>query len=531
MKRISTIIMALVMVMTMVQCKKDSQTTPDNQDNVVTITLDVKNNNGSRVDVNTTTGTVDFETGDKVYVGSGGKYVGFLTHNGTNFVGNITNPTENQPLQFYFLGNVTPTETLSAGTTEECSVIISDQTEDLPVISCAASNENYVSGLTSYTGHLLNKCALVKFNVTTPSNSPICITGMKNKVTVDFTQNTVTPSIDGEGVIMLPAGSGESVEKWAILLPQEALEEGEEGSAYSEDGVYSGTRPEIPTISENEYLADGITLTIDDSGVPVGAINGLFTINENGDQVCFSQGNLQYQASTNIWRFAENQWDYVGSGNINISEIYTGWIDLFGWATSGWNNGNIYYQPWNTQDNDNYNMGYGYGPNSNLTNAYANSDWGVYNPIINGGNQPSQWRTLTREEWVYVFNWRITLSGIRYVRAKVNNVNGIILLPDDWDPIYFSLNTHQYNTNYSSNVITASQWNVLEYHGAVFLPAAGYRDGTLVTSVGFEGLYWSTSYYDMAHAYCVYISDPGQDPQLHNVRKSGLSVRLVRDVE
>ena len=337
--------------------------------------------------------------------------------------------------------------------------------------------------------------------------------------------------MDGEGVIMLPAGSGENVEKWAILLPQEALEEGEEGSAYSEDGAYSGTRPEIPTINENGYLAEGIILTIDIGGVPVGAINGLFTINENGDQVCFSQGNLQYQASTNIWRFAENQWDYVGSGNINISEIYTGWIDLFGWATSGWNNGNIYYQPWDTQDNDNYNMGYGYGPNSNLTNAYANADWGVYNPIINGGNQPSQWRTLTREEWVYVFNNRITLSGIRHVRAKVNNVNGIILLPDDWDPIYFSLNTHQYNTNYSSNVITASQWNVLEYHGAVFLPAAGYRDGTLVTSVGFDGHYWSTSYSNTAHAYYVYICDTGLDPLESNIRKGGLSVRLVRDVE
>lgn len=253
------------MVMTMAQCKKNEET---NLNKTVTITLDVKGastgsaTSGSKVVVNPATGTVDFETGDKVYVGSGGKYVGFLTHNGTNFVGNITNPTENQHLQFYFLGNMTPIETLSAGTTEECSVIISDQTEHLPVISCAASYENYVSGVTSYTGHLLNKCALVKFNVTTPSNSPICITGMKNKVTVDFTQNTVTPSIDGDGVIMLPAGSGENVEKWAILLPQEALEEGEEGSVYSEDGIYTGVRPEISAITENGYWANGIDLIV-----------------------------------------------------------------------------------------------------------------------------------------------------------------------------------------------------------------------------------------------------------------------------
>ena len=77
------------------------------------------------------------------------------------------------------------------------------------------------------------------------------------------------------------------------------------------------------------------------SNVPEGAINGLFTINENGDQVYFSQGNLQYQASTNTWRFAEHQWDYVGthievysgdfggnvdgSDNLKASEDYNGW--------------------------------------------------------------------------------------------------------------------------------------------------------------------------------------------------------------
>ena len=46
---------------------------------------------------------------------------------------------------------------------------------------------------------------------------------------------------------------------------------------------------------------------------PEGAINGLFTINEAGDQVYFSKGNLQYigSADTPYWRFAENQWDYL----------------------------------------------------------------------------------------------------------------------------------------------------------------------------------------------------------------------------
>ena len=39
--------------------------------------------------------------------------------------------------------------------------------------------------------------------------------------------------------------------------------------------------------------------------VPEGVINGLFSVSST-KKVYFSQGNLQYQASTNTWRFAEN---------------------------------------------------------------------------------------------------------------------------------------------------------------------------------------------------------------------------------
>ena len=509
MKKISMILMAFALAITMSQCKKN-EGQPTSNDEVVTITLDVKQNNGSKVVVNPNTGTVDFETGDKIYVGSGGKYVGFLTHNGTNFSGNITNPIENQPLQFYFLGNVTPQETLSAGTTEECSVIISDQTEHLPVISCAASNENYVSGVTAYSAHLLNKCALVKFNVTTPSNSPICITGMKNKVTVDFTQNTMIPSQDGDGVIMLPAGSGENVEKWAILLPQEALEEGGEGSVYSEDGNYLGIRPNISAISENDYLGEGIAISISNFSIQ-GAINGLFTINAYGDQAYFSQGNLQYQASTSTWRFANNQFEYIGESNSNISPTYDGWIDLFGWGTRN--------NPTQTSTND--------------SDYPSFQEWGTAR-ISNGGNTYNQWHTLSDEEWSYVLNTRQTTSGIRYVKARVNYVKGVILLPDDWNPVYYTLNNiNQNNVDFSSNVINdIAQWNNIEQHGAVFLPTAGARDGTTVYNLDYAGNYWSASFYQYNNIgdYARHMSFSSSSlGTYNNYRYRGLSVRLVQD--
>ena len=124
MKRISTIVMALALVLSLSQCKKNEQNNAENQGGAVTITLDVSGaststtTDGSRVIVNPNTGTVDFENNDQIIVASGGKYVGTLTYNGSLFTGAISNATEGYPLQFYFLGNVTPAETLTSGVTE-----------------------------------------------------------------------------------------------------------------------------------------------------------------------------------------------------------------------------------------------------------------------------------------------------------------------------------------------------------------------------------------------------------------------------
>jgi len=413
------ILVAFALVLTMTQCKKNEETS---QNETVTITLDAKRTNGSRVDVNTATGTVDFESGDKVYVGSGGKYVGFLTHNGTNFVGNITNPMEGQPLQFYFLGNVTPAETLSAGTTESCSVVITDQTEHLPVISCAESYENYVSGVTAYTGNLLNKCALVKFNVTTPSNSPICITGMHNKVTVDFTQNTVTPSIDGEGVIMLPAGSGENVEKWAILLPQEALEEGEDGAAYSEDGVYSGTRGAIPDVDENAYIAVGIFVTVE-------------TISSSHTYVDLGLPSGTLWATCNIGAdLPEDYGDYFAWGETTTKDTYN-------WSTYQYCMGSD-----NTLTKYCNNSIYGYnGFSDNQTTLLPEDDAAT-------ANWGSDWRTPTREEFQELLdNTTVTLT-------TQNGVNGLLFTAANSNSLFLPAAGYRFN---SSLVFADSYGNYL----------------------------------------------------------------------
>ena len=227
-----------------------------------------------------------------------------------------------------------------------------------------------------------------------------------------------------------------------------------------------------------------------------------------------------------VWRFAEHQTDYVGEDNANISDTYTGLIDLFGWGTSGHPHGAVCFQPWSTSTT--YSDYYAYGAASyNLNDQTGEADWGC-NTISNGGDAPNQWRTLTHAEWTYLLNTRSTSSGKRYAKAQVGGVNGLILLPDDWKTSYYSLNsTNSSSANFTSNTITASQWSTLEQHGAVFLPAAGTRDGTTVNYVGSYGYYWSTSCSGNSYAYQLSISPTNLDANSYIYRSRGRSVRLV----
>lgn len=270
MRRMTFFVMTLAIVLGFTQCKKE-QIEPQSEGNTVRITLDVnEGNKDSRAEVNPP--YVAFKEGDNILVAYDGKYVGTLTHNGIRFEGNI-DATENgeQPLYFYFLGN--EQGTLSIGATT-CTVNISDQTDypHLPVISMAPSTVDYDPEIISYSAKLLNHCSLMKFNVTTASEAAICITGMNNKLTVDFSKTAETGTglagsttdngfkygKDDEGIIKMAGGSSE--ERWIIVLPQAALEE--TGEAFSADNAYFGTRPVLSAITTDQYLSSGVSMTV-----------------------------------------------------------------------------------------------------------------------------------------------------------------------------------------------------------------------------------------------------------------------------
>ena len=254
---------------------------------------------------------------------------------------------------------------------------------------------------------------------------------------------------------------------------------------------------------------------------------GIGTFSVSADkQVTFSKGNLQYTQSTNTWSFAENQWEMIGTDNVTggsvTSDEYGDYkngtaladkIDLFGWSTSATN--------------------FGVSTSTDWENDYLGSfvDWGT-NKI--GNDAPNTWRTLSYDEWNYLLNTRTNASSLKGV-AQVNGVNGLIFLPDNWTcpaGVTFKSGFHsessveaygQYQT------FSADQWSKLESAGAVFLPAAGDRGGSVVGDVQRGGLYWSATETNSNNA--IYLNfGPGGAGMGGDIRLTGRSVRLVKDL-
>lgn len=319
------------------------------------------------------------------------------------------------------------------------------------------------------------------------------------------------------------------------------------------------------------------SITIPSSGltfetfIPEGApLPGLFSVSAT-NQVRFAPGNLQYTTQgthavaaggtmPGTWRFAEHQWNLVGSlsclnisyhnnvtpGNVDgsdnafISSSYTGWIDLFGWGTSGYNN----KYPYMT-DYDFYNTNSLYG-NGNNDISGTNYDWGEYNAISNGGNQPGLWRTLTISEWRHLYSGRTNYSQL-FGYATVCGIHCVIFLPDAWVlPIGCSFTpSSRLNVNWNDNVYSFAQWQLMERAGAVALPAAGSRGTTSMHQVGSAGYYWSSTHgyysytdddaeiyiYGINGAYYFFFDEDEEDPYLPNAELQcvGRSVRLVQD--
>ena len=211
-----------------------------------------------------------------------------------------------------------------------------------------------------------------------------------------------------------------------------------------------------------------------------------------------------------IWRFAPEQYEYVGQDNENISATYPKWIDIFGWGT---------------------------GSNPTLTDAsdyeYLNFvDWGT-NAVSNGGNSMNIWHTLTNAEWSYIFYFRPDAES----KCSIGNVNGLvglIILPDNWSlPIGCSFNcgfSEDYD-DWSHNIYTIAKWTDMEAAGAVFLPCSGDRFETDYCSD--DGSYMSSGRYSDTgvdgDTGCIHFSAAGVQIS-GNPNNIAFAVRLVQNM-
>ena len=224
------------------------------------------------------------------------------------------------------------------------------------------------------------------------------------------------------------------------------------------------------------------------------------------EKVQFSAGNLQYHTGDQAWRFAPEQYDYVGDDNANIGEpTFEGWIDMFGWSADG-----------------------KYGVNTSINNDdYQGEfvDWGTL--------FPDEWYTLSKNEWLYLLFSRTNATNLKQL-AKVGDVYGVLLFPDEWVmPYDVATPSHDEFNRYSYSL---EDWQKLEIAGAVFLPAAGRRSGADQVNTNHYTYYWtSTKETPDKVYYLINCHSLGNDqykyalPELwHEKGLYGQSVRLVR---
>ena len=258
--------------------------------------------------------------------------------------------------------------------------------------------------------------------------------------------------------------------------------------------------------------------------LPKGALPGEFSISA-AKKVHFSQGNLVATVNASgvpvAWKFATKQHDYLGEGGANHTiGSSAGDVDLFCWSSdAASNNWGIYTE-------------------TEITKGVTNGNFNDWGKNIGNGNV---WRTLSTEEWQYLFSYDGSEHGgtnydndtrrgkYKYGVTVCGKECCVVLLPDNWDTSLLSLDIFANTTEYNEE--TTVKWSAMEAAGAVCLPAAGYRKGLIMYAVDSLGNYWTSSAYDDDYALSesflgdiIYADD-------YDIRYLGFSVRLVTNVE
>ena len=152
---------------------------------------------------------------------------------------------------------------------------------------------------------------------------------------------------------------------------------------------------------------------------------------------------------------------------------------------------------------------------------------------INSGAASIPWRTLTDGEWTYLLSERANatnLLGMATINVDAStSVHGLVLLPDTWTAI--STVPFAPRGSVNANQLALSQWETMEANGAVFLPAAGNRNGTTLASTGVNGNYWTATNEGADKAYYMGFATATVSANRSGNRYLGRAVRLVQNAD
>ena len=492
-KTLLIMVMALALLFT--QCRKPevkfpSPVAPEG----TTVSMTVTAGPGSKTDI-TPAGGITWSTGDKLYVGDGSKYIGYLTivsGEGTptgTFSGDVTltgiSEGTTQTFHFFYLGSGDYTS-LKKGTSTEVAVSFAEQeiyAEDGTLKNASKHHVGYGSAsgtvkdgiVTGINVTLVSKVALARFSFKKGDAAydgalTLSGDGIYNKMTVNFASSTGFSFSGTEGPISL---TGSHSERYVMLVPPadvaaETLNfDGGAGTTILENGIeankFYGKNEAIP-VTINAYVDLG--LSVKWATCNLGAEHPY----DYGDYYAWGETAPYYK---------DGVWCTYPSHNKSIAfdaEAGYGWKNYLDGEQTEWD---ISYE-WNPAP---------YGDDKILTSNCdaATKNWG------------SDWRMPTTEEW----------------KALLDNTT--CTWTDDYN-----------STGVAGRLFTSKKEGYNDK--SIFLSAAGRMDGTSIIGEGSAGNYWSSSVLAVVPfaAYCISFDKDYGGGQTMGPRFYGLRVRPVR---
>lgn len=486
MKRIITLIVAVVLVLGMTQCRKKALEPSSNSTEMITVTVTAGLGGGNSKTGITSEGKVTWNVGDMIYYGKDASNISSTTvtavgQNTQGVEGKVAtftvNVEKNTKYHFYYCGSNNPT-------TEAGRIIKFDEqntpsgSTDLEYI---ANNYHIIYGTATIgssgvtTIGMNNIMSIGKFDLskagdkTFTNGEDIVMFGLPNAIQLTFeddifkvgsmvtyedntqsSKGTVSYFEEGaKGKVFLRGAGGNST-KYVALVPAS-----NNGGTNSMRLYFGGIGTNSVSASNTKgYVEMSSDVTYNQLYTNSGSSaynlvkpdKSPFSISE-AETVYFAPGNLYYNSTatpTSKWYFEKNQYDYrtyfngkksnvsykpaVIDGIYNENGTPDGCWGLFGWSTDAIDN----------------NWGMHTQTSSSSRQISGNfKDWGenAINfegtlPSSQTANESSGWFTLSREQWSYLLGKRESYkekSGCATINFDCGSVYGLVILPDTWN--------------------------------------------------------------------------------------------------